>query len=166
MQKTVLPFDSSDAQMNVPEDRRPSEYALKRLWFLGDVHASFGHIAKALLDASAKPSRLVFLGDIDMDHMPFAQALAALRSLSPDTRVAFIHGNHDSDSCHPDGFEKLDELARSLGVLRSFHGHTHDDLTEQYKLRQEALGFEAIAVNYCSIENGLGEPISLDPEGW
>jgi predicted phosphodiesterase len=238
--------------------------ALQKIWFMGDVHGSFGHIAHALLAANIKPSGLVFLGDIDIHHMPFSQALEPLRKSYPGIKVGFIHGNHDADtydhwdclhdageavalhgqvvdldgvkvaglggtflervwmppkqplfgsksaamnrgafqlrdgqrsnpaylgaiypidyeqlasqradilitheatSCHPYGFTKLDELARSLGVVRSFHGHTHDDLTEQYKTQWGALGFEAIGVNYCSIKNGLGDVIAQGPEG-
>ncbi len=73
---------------------------------------------------------------------------------------------HEAPGCHPYGFTKLDELARSLGVVRSFHGHTHDDLTGQYKTQWGALGFEAIGVNYCCIKDGLGDVIAQGPEGW
>lgn len=238
--------------------------ALQKIWFLGDVHASFRHIAQALLTSSIKPSWLVFLGDIDISHMPLTQVLVPVQRSFPNIKVGFIHGNHDTDtydhwdclhdsgeavalhgqvvdldgvkvaglggtflervwmppkpplfgsksaamnrgayqfrdgqrpnpsylgaiypddfdqlagqradilitheapSCHPYGFAKLDELARSLGVVRSFHGHTHDDLTEQYKTQWGALGFEAIGVSYCSIKNGLGDVIAQGPEG-
>lgn len=232
--------------------------ALQKIWFLGDVHGSFLHIAQAILAASIKPTWLVFLGDIDIDHMPFAQVLELLRRNYPGIKVGFIHGNHDADtyehwdclhhageavalhgqvvdldgvkvaglggtfldrvwmppkhphfgsksaamnrgafqfrdgqrpnpsylgaiypddfdqlareradilitheapSCHPFGFQKIDELARAMGVLRSFHGHTHDDMTETYKTQWDTLGFESIGVNYCSIKNGLGDRI-------
>lgn len=232
--------------------------ALQKIWFLGDVHGSFTHIAQALLAASIKPSWLVFLGDIAIEHMPFSQVLEPLRKSYPGIKIAFIHGNHDADtyghwnnlhdagdavtlhgqvvdldgvkvagvggtfldrvwmppkqplfrsksaamnrgafqfrdgqrpnpsylgaiypddfdqlareradilitheapSCHPYGFAKVDELARSLGVLRSFHGHTHDDLTHEYKSQWDSLEFEAIGVNYCTIKNGLGDRI-------
>ncbi|CAM8621434.1 MPP_superfamily domain containing protein [Comamonadaceae bacterium] len=232
--------------------------ALQKIWFLGDVHGSFTHIEQALLAADIKPRWLVFLGDIDIHHMPFSQTLEPLRKSYPGIKVGFIHGNHDADTydhwdclhgageavalhgqvvdldgvkvaslggtfldrvwmppkqpifhsksesmnrgpfqfrdgqrpnpaylgaiypddfdqlaeqradilitheapgCHPFGFQKIDELARSLGVLRSFHGHTHDDLTDQYKTQWGELGFEAIGVNFCSIKNGLGDVI-------
>lgn len=64
---------------------------------------------------------------------------------------------HEAPSCHPYGWAALDDLARAMGVKRTFHGHTHDDLTEQYRLKREEVGFDAIAVNYCCIKNGLGE---------
>lgn len=77
------------------------------------------------------------------------QALAALQA---DVLVT-----HEAPSCHHHGWEALDQLARDLGVVRSFHGHTHDDLTAQYALRREALGFDAVAVNFRCIKNGLGD---------
>lgn len=72
--------------------------ALKAIWFLGDVHGSFAHIAQALLDAPEKPRWLVFLGDIDIDHKPFKEILEPLSRNFPQIRVAFIHGNHDADT--------------------------------------------------------------------
>ena len=71
---------------------------MRRLWFLGDVHGAFGHIAQALLAASDKPRWLVFLGDIDIDHLTFCEVLALLSRNFPATKVAFIYGNHDADS--------------------------------------------------------------------
>lgn len=239
--------------------------ALTGIWFLGDVHASFGHIAQALLDAQEKPRWLVFLGDIDIDHKPFREVLEPVRRNFPQVRVAFIHGNHDADtyehwemlhdcgdalalhgqvlaldgvrvaglggnfmgriwsppakafvqnkklamnrgpyqwrdgqrpnpslnaaiypddvanlarqradilvtheapSCHPYGFEAIDDLARSMRVVRSFHGHQHDDRSPAYALVRERLGFDARAVDYCGIKNGLGEVILRGPTGW
>ena len=49
------------------------EDVLRRIWFLGDVHGEFKHIARALLDATEKPSWLIFLGDIDIDHKSFRE---------------------------------------------------------------------------------------------
>jgi predicted phosphodiesterase len=239
--------------------------ALKRIWFLGDVHGHFTHIAEALLDSEEEPSWLVFLGDIDVDHTPFRKILEPLRRNFPVVKVAFIHGNHDADtyqhwdmlhdcgdaialhgkvvdldgvrvaglggnflgrvwyppgekklmnkrvamdrgpfqwrggqrpnpsfraaiypddveslsqlradilvtheapSCHPHGFAVIDELARSLRVTRTFHGHQHDDRTAEYEKLRDSLGFDAIAVDYCGIKNGLGEVIFKGPQGW
>jgi hypothetical protein len=64
---------------------------------------------------------------------------------------------HEAPSCHPFGWDALDQLARDMGVVRSFHGHTHDDLSEEYGLLREQLGFDALAVNFRCIKNGLGE---------
>jgi predicted phosphodiesterase len=238
---------------------------LRRIWFLGDVHGQFNHIFEALQSSEQKPSWLVFLGDIDIDHKPFREILEPLRRNVPEVKVAFIHGNHDADTyehwdmlhdcgdavalhgkvidldgvrvaglggnflgrvwyppgemklknksfamnrgsyqwrggqrpspsfqaaiypedverlsklradilvtheapgCHPHGFAAIDELARSLRVARSFHGHQHDDRTEKYALLRDSLGFDAIAVEYCGIKNGLGQLIHKGPQGW
>jgi predicted phosphodiesterase len=241
--------------------------ALRRIWFLGDVHGALRHIAQALLDASERPRGLVFLGDIDIDHQPLRELLAPLSRWSPEVKVMFIHGNHDADttahwamlhdcgdaeplhrrvvhldgirvaglggsflgriwcppgeavfqslpdalapgrmlwldpdgespnsllntaiypddieflsrqradilvtheapSCHPYGFEALDQLARAMGAVRTFHGHHHDDLSEEYARLRESLGFDARAVAYCGIKNGLGEVILPGEAGW
>lgn len=239
--------------------------ALRALWFLGDVHGDFMHIAQALLDARETPRWLVFLGDIDIDHQPFKEILEPVNRHFPQVKIAFIHGNHDADtyahwdmlhdcgpalalhgqvldldgvrvaglggnfmgrvwcppakasfqnkklamdrgpyqwrdgqrpnpslnaaiypddveslarqradilvtheapSCHPFGFEAIDELARALRVVRSFHGHQHDDRSEEYALVRERLGFDARAVAYCGIKNGLGEVVLAGLTGW
>lgn len=251
-------------------DREQSE-ALRRLWFLGDVHGDFRHIGRALHQAErvgTLPSWLVFLGDLEITGRSLREILTPFREVFPDQRVAFIHGNHDADthenwaclhdcgdalalhgrvvdldgirvaglggnfmgrvwappseptfsskaeamkrgpygwrdgqqpnpklhgaiypddvailaaqradilitheapSCHPYGWGVLDQLARDMGVVRSFHGHTHDDLTAAYALERERLGFDACAVNFCCIKDGLGEFISSPlphMEGW
>lgn len=64
---------------------------------------------------------------------------------------------HEAPSCHPYGWDTLDQLARDMGVLRTFHGHTHDDLSDAYAGQHERLGFDARAVNFRCIKNGLGE---------
>lgn len=64
---------------------------------------------------------------------------------------------HEAPSCHPYGWETLDQLARDMRVVRSFHGHTHDDLSDAYATQRDQLGFDARAVNFCCIKNGLGE---------
>ncbi len=72
-------------------------------------------------------------------------------------RRADILVTHEAFSCHPHGWEVLDQLARDLRVVRGFHGHTHDDRSDEYALQREQLGFDAVAVNFRSIKNGLGE---------
>ena len=72
---------------------------------------------------------------------------------------------HEAPSCHHHGWETLDQLARDMRVVRTFHGHTHDDRSEDYALVRERLGFDARAVNFCNIKNGLGELISGPLEG-
>ncbi|WP_291012941.1 metallophosphoesterase [Hydrogenophaga sp.] len=238
--------------------------AMRKLWFLGDVHGEFRHIGVALRQAEQAgnlPSWLISLGDVELDTI-LREILAPLRLEFPGVKVAFIHGNHDADthenwaclhdcadavalhgqvvelvgirvaglggnfmgrvwappsgptfaskaqamkrgpyawrdgqqpspklhgaiyrddvaalakqradilvtheapSCHPYGWETLDQLARDMRVVRTFHGHTHDDLSEQYAMQRDQLGFDARAVNFCCIKNGLGEFISGPP---
>jgi Icc-related predicted phosphoesterase len=237
--------------------------ALRGIWFLGDVHGQFKHIAQALIDAPQKPNWLVFLGDVELEFKSLREMLAPLHRKLPGIQVAFIHGNHDADthehwamlhdcggalalhgqvlnldgvrvaglggnflgriwsppgpvlfrnkreavaqtprrsgqqhnpklyaaiypddverlakqradilitheapSCHPHGFAALDELARSMRVVRSFHGHHHDDLSEEYAKVRDTLGFDARGVDFCGIKNGLGEVILRGEAGW
>lgn len=253
MKSTAPPQAAADAFDRLHEN------TLRKLWFVGDVHGEFQHIEatlKAARDANSLPNWLVFLGDLDIDYLPLRVVLEPMLALSPELRVAFIHGNHDADSyahweclhdcgeavalhgrvvdlggirvaglggnflgrvwappsqptftnkvdamkrgpfgwrdgqrpspklhgaiypddvatlgqqradilvsheapsCHPYGWDTLDQLARDMGVLRTFHGHTHDDLSEAYAGQREGLGFDARAVNFRCIKNGLGE---------
>lgn len=247
MRRDMESFDREHAQ------------ALQRIWFLGDVHGQFKHIANALLDSPLKPRWLVFLGDVELESKPMREVLEPLRRNLPGVQVAFVHGNHDADtyehwdrlhdcgdalvlhgevqdldgirvaglggnflgriwsppaepifhdkqaaidrgpyqwrggqrpnpklhgaiypedvaylarqradilvtheapSCHHYGFAALDELARSMRVVRSFHGHHHDDRSDEYAKVRQTLGFDARAVAICGIKNGLGEVIA------
>jgi len=56
---------------------------------------------------------------------------------------------HEAPSSHPHGFDAIDELARSLGVDKAFHGHHHDRL--DYSTHLKRLGFEAFGVGFCGI---------------
>lgn len=239
--------------------------ALRRIWFVGDVHGEFKYLARSLVAAKVQPSWIVFVGDLDIDDKPFREVLEPVRRWDSNIQIAFIHGNHDADthehwemlhdcgdavplhgkvvdmgavrvaglgghfvgkvwyppaepqfmdqkealrggafrfrgversapkylaaiypdqvirmeslradilvtheapSCHPHGFDVLDDLARSLGAKRSFHGHHHDDRTQAYALKREQLGFDAVALGFCAIKNGLGEVIFSGEEGW
>lgn len=242
--------------------------ALRRLWFLGDVHGHFDHIGPAVEAAAAAgntPAWLVFLGDLQLGR-PLREELEEIRALREfGVCVGFIHGNHDADrheqwahlhdcgdavalhgqvvelegirvaglggnfqgrvwyppaepkvrsksevmergpwarrngqrpnpkyhsaiypdevqafsrkradilvtheapSCHPHGSQALDDLARAMCVARLFHGHTHDDLSVAYGLQRERLGFDARAVDFCRIKNGLGETVLLSAPVW
>ncbi len=254
MMRDMQGFDAEHAQ------------ALRRIWLLGDVHGVFTHIAQALLGTPQKPSWLVFLGDIDIDHQSFRElCIEPLKRSFPGIQVGFIYGNHDADtyehwqmlhdcgnaialhgqvvdlggvkvaglggnfmgriwsppanptfrnkkesmnrgpyqwrdgqrpnpslhaaiypddferlaklradilvtheapSCHPYGFEAIDELVRSMHVVRAFHGHQHDDRSSEYALLRDTLGFDARAVDFCGIKNGLGDVILAGPKGW
>lgn len=246
---------------------RTHEAALRRLWFLGDVHGEFRHLGTALHRASAEgmlPSWLIFLGDVEIFVKSLKEILDPLHKHFPTLQAAFIHGNHDADtyenweclhdcgpavalhgrvvdldgirvaglggnfmgrvwaplstptflnkeaalksgpfawregkrpspklhgaiypddlaklsqlradilitheapSCHRHGWEALDQLARDLHVVRTFHGHTHDDLSADYALKRTQLGFDVKAVNICSIKNGLGELVMGSSHG-
>lgn len=56
---------------------------------------------------------------------------------------------HEAPSAHRHGFEAIDELARSLGVSKAFHGHHHDRL--DYRHAWKRLGFHAWGVGHCGI---------------
>ncbi|NPC59344.1 metallophosphoesterase [Caenimonas sp. S4] len=256
---------SNDVTSRIAEFDSQHEAALRRIWFLGDVHGQFKYLARALVVASAPPAWLVFLGDVDIDHKPLRELLDPMYRDYPQLRVAFIHGNHDADtyehwkmlhdagnaialhgrvvelngvrvaglggvflgqvwmppgeaivankaeaiargtfqwrggqrpapkylgaiyqdefealatqeadilvtheapSCHPHGNPAIDELARCLKVTRSFHGHHHDDLSDEYAKVRVALGFDARAVDYCGIKNGLGQVVLRGEAGW
>ncbi|MEQ1660919.1 MAG: metallophosphoesterase, partial [Hylemonella sp.] len=79
---------------------------------------------------------------------------------------AHILITHEAPSCHPHGFEALDSLARELRAVRTFHGHHHDDRTSEYAKQREQLGFDAVALRFCQIKNGLGEEIFEGERDW
>jgi len=62
---------------------------------------------------------------------------------------------HEAPSCHPNGFEAIDELARSLGVETAFHGHHHDRL--DYSACWTGLGFKAYGVGLRGVTRLDGE---------
>ena len=79
----------------------------------------------------------------------FAQEYHALAAQAADILVT-----HEAPSCHPYGFNVIDELARSLGVTASFHGHNHDSL--DYRGLWDELGFRAYGVGLCGIRDMQG----------
>lgn len=78
-----------------------------------------------------------------------------LSSIFPDAycrlavETADILVTHEAPSCHPHGFDAIDELARSLGARTVFHGHQHDRL--DYASHCERIGFNAYGVGFCGI---------------
>jgi hypothetical protein len=62
---------------------------------------------------------------------------------------------HEAGSAHPHGFAAIDDLARSLGVSKTFHGHHLDQ--RDYKAERTRLGFNAFGVDFRGIidQNGL-----------
>jgi hypothetical protein len=87
--------------------------------------------------------------------------VAALSKLRADILIT-----HEAPSCHRHGFSAIDQLARDMCVVRSFHGHHHDDESDAYAKERFHLKFDARAVAYCAIKNGLGEHILEGPKGW
>lgn len=65
------------------------------------------------------------------------------------SQQADILVTHEAPSAHPHGFEAIDELARSLGVTKAFHGHHHDCL--DYSRDRIRLGFEAFGVGFRGV---------------
>ena len=70
-------------------------------------------------------------------------------------KQADILVTHEAPTCHPYGFKAIDELAQSLEVKASFHGHHHDRL--DYSGQHSALGFKAHGVGYCGVSDSTGE---------
>jgi predicted phosphodiesterase len=64
---------------------------------------------------------------------------------------------HEAPSCHPHGFDAIDELARGMNVRTTFHGHQHDQL--DYSDQSDRLGFVAYGVNFCGIVDQDGNTI-------
>lgn len=62
---------------------------------------------------------------------------------------------HDAPSCHPYGYEALDELAQAMGVKTVFHGDHHDCL--DYSLDEARMGFRTYGVGLRGVtdESGL-----------
>lgn len=65
--------------------------------------------------------------------------------------------SHEAPSAHPYGYLAIDELARSLGASRSFHGHHHDSL--DYRDHIQKLGFIPHGVGLRGICDLAGTPI-------
>ena len=67
---------------------------------------------------------------------------------------------HEAGSAHPHGFAAIDELARALGVARTFHGHHHDQ--RDYSAEHVRLGFNAFGVGFRGIVDQDGQPRTED----
>ncbi len=74
----------------------------------------------------------------------FPDVYAALAKQRADVLVP-----HEALSAHHHGFQALDELARSLQVRASFHGHDHVNM--DYRRHWEQLGHQAFSVGFCGI---------------
>jgi len=66
---------------------------------------------------------------------------------------------HEAPSSHPHGFAAIDQLASSLGVSSSFHGHHHDRL--DYSAERTRLGFDVFGVGLRGITDQDGRVIRV-----
>lgn len=64
---------------------------------------------------------------------------------------------HEAPSCHPHGFQAIDDLARGMGARWVAHGHHHDAL--DYRAYTQSLGFTAIGVGLRGITTLSGKQI-------
>jgi len=64
---------------------------------------------------------------------------------------------HEAPSCHPYGFEIIDDLARAMGVDKAFHGHHHD--RRDYSTNWPTLGFQSHGVGFRGITDLAGNVI-------
>lgn len=71
------------------------------------------------------------------------------------SQQADILVTHEAPDCHPYGFSGITELAKSMKVKHSFHGHHHDRL--DYSAHTLKMGFEAHGVGLRGISdlNGM-----------
>ena len=53
-----------------------------------------------------------------------------------------------------------------MNVCRSFHGHQHDDRSAEYRKVRSCLGFDATAVGFRAIKDGMGNVIDQGEEAW
>lgn len=90
--------------------------ALRRIWFVGDVHGEFKYVARSLMAAQVQPRWIVFVGDVDIQHKPLREMLEPITRWDPAIHVAFIPGNHDADS-----YEHW-EMLHDSGDAISIHG--------------------------------------------
>lgn len=70
------------------------------------------------------------------------------------TQSADILVIHDAPSCHPYGYEVLDELAVSMGAKTVFHGDHHDSL--DYSGDEDRMGFRTHGVGLRGITSDTG----------
>lgn len=64
---------------------------------------------------------------------------------------------HEAGAAHPHGFKILDDLARSMAVHTTFHGHHHDRL--DYSKKWSAQGFRSFGVGLGGITDQDGEVV-------
>lgn len=89
-----------------------------------------------------------------------AEEIKHLSSIFPDVVEALtrqraeILVTHEAPSCHPYGFEVLDNLARAMGIKHVFHGHHHEH--RNYDEFNSANSFSVFSVDFRGIMDHLG----------
>ncbi len=147
------------------------------IWWPGDASRFRNYAEYALMERNS-PGQKRRLSKMDLvmrqsvpssldDSLQEATTNGRLRkhrsSIFPDDyaclmgRRADILVTHEAPSCHPHGFDAIDELARSLGARATFHGHHHDRL--DYSGHRERLDFSAYGVGLCGITDQDGRVI-------
>ena len=87
----------------------------------------------------------------------------ALSSIFPDDyfKLAMESADvlvcHEAPSCHPYGYSEINDLAKTLGVKKVFHGHHHDSL--DYGGHWRSMGFEAYGVCFRGIKSIEGKTL-------
>ncbi len=69
---------------------------------------------------------------------------------------------HEAPSCHPNGFQEIDALARSLRAKYVFHGHHHDSLNYRSEFNRQ--GFAAYGVSLRGITDMFGGRLRVGDE--
>jgi calcineurin-like phosphoesterase family protein len=161
-------FESTLARRNL--DGRVIEVAGVRIAGLGGVFR--GKIwmppAAANFRSYAKWRSAIKRSRVPIDSKPVDWVLANQgrthrSTIFPDVydRLSLLKADalvvHEAPSCHPHGFEAIDDLAQALGVKTVFHGHHHDRL--DYSSRFDALGFRAYGVGFCGITDLEGRVV-------
>lgn len=84
----------------------------------------------------------------------YPETVDQLATLEADVLVT-----HEAPSCHPSGFEVIDDLARAMRVRAVFHGHHHDRL--DYGASTARLGFRAHGVGLRGVTDLDGELVVM-----
>lgn len=113
------------------------------VWYPGQSEARFESRAS---HAQSTPRQDRWQGGVHCKHWSsiYPDEVNRLADQSADILVT-----HEAPGYHPHGFEILDELARSMGVKLSVHGHQHDRLDSSHHWVQQ--GFKSFGVGLCGI---------------
>lgn len=108
-------------------------------------------------------------GADDSDQVQDGKRLKHQSTIFPETLFALMKKwaeilvTHEAPSCHPHGFQVIDDLAKALGAKQMVHGHHHDAL--DYTAWSQQHGIQAFGVGLRGITDQHGtviEPGELD----